>query len=806
MRHAAMFLTSALALASAAPAQQAPTIAPAARAHPAAWPAARSPAAITDAATEQAITALLARMTVEQKVGQVVQGDISSVTPADLAHYPLGSILAGGNSGPYGDERADAATWAKLVQDYRAASLKAGAGVPILFGVDAVHGHSNVPGATIFPHNIGLGAAHDPDLIRRIGGATAAEIAGSGIEWTFAPTLAVPQDLRWGRSYEGYAADPALVKSYSAAMVEGLQGRLQPGKPLGPLHVAASAKHFLADGGTSNGKDQGDAQISEAELVRTHAQGYPAAIDAGALTVMASFSSWNGVKNHGNPTLLTDVLKGRMGFEGLVVGDWNGHGQVPGCTVTDCAAALNAGLDLYMAPDSWKGLFDSLVRDVRAGKISRQRLDDAVRRNLRVKYTLGLMGSSPVERGDPGQLGAPDHLAIAREAVAKSLVLLKNEGSVLPIKPGARVLVAGPGADNMAMQAGGWTVTWQGTDTTAADFPRGQTIGRAIVDAVTAAGGTARIDPAGAVEQKPDVAILLFGEQPYAEFQGDAENLLFRDSADAVALLKKLKGQGIPTVAVFLSGRPLFTSPELNAADAFVAAWLPGSQGQGVADVLVAGKDGKSPRDFTGRLPFAWPADARSPVTAPLFPAGYGLDYAHPRAQGPVNEDPRVEKGPAASDSQFLRTGKVVDPWRLGIDSSVSARAIDVAAQEDARQFVWTAPGAIAIDGPPVDMRRQLNGAFALRIDWRVDAVKGAPVVLSFGGARLDISAKLADLPVGAPSTLRVPLRCFADAGADVTAVGTPLRLSAGAGLSVSIRNILTEGVGETPSCPPPAK
>ena len=806
MRHAAMFLTSALALASAAPAQQAPTVAPAARAHPAAWPAARSPAAITDAATEQAITALLARMTVEQKVGQVVQGDISSVTPADLARYPLGSILAGGNSGPYGDERADAATWAKLVQDYRAASLKAGAGVPILFGVDAVHGHSNVPGATIFPHNIGLGAAHDPDLIRRIGGATAAEIAGSGIEWTFAPTLAVPQDLRWGRSYEGYAADPALVKSYSAAMVEGLQGRLQPGKPLGLLHVAASAKHFLADGGTSNGKDQGDAQISEAELVRTHAQGYPAAIDAGALTVMASFSSWNGVKNHGNPTLLTDVLKGRMGFEGLVVGDWNGHGQVPGCTVTDCAAALNAGLDLYMAPDSWKGLFDSLVRDVRAGKISRQRLDDAVRRNLRVKYTLGLMGSSPVERGDAAQLGAPDHLAIAREAVAKSLVLLKNEGSVLPIKPGARVLVAGPGADNMAMQAGGWTITWQGTDTTAADFPRGQTIGRAIADAVKAAGGSAQINAAGDAQGTPDVAIIVFGEHPYAEFQGDAENLLFKNGEKELALLKAMKARGIPTVAVFLSGRPLFMGPQINAADAFVAAWLPGTQGQGVADVLVAGKDGKSARDFTGRLPFAWPADARSPVAAPLFPMGYGLDYAHPHAQGPVNEDPKVEQGPAASDSLFLRTGKVVDPWRLGIDSSVSARAIDVAAQEDARQFVWTAPGAIAIDGPPVDMRRQLNGAFALRIDWRVDAAKGAPVVLSFGGARLDISGKIADLPVGAPSTLRVPLRCFADAGADVTAVGTPLRLSAGAGLSVSIRNILTEGVGETPSCPPPAK
>ena len=806
MRLAALFLTSALALTGAASAQQAPAVAAAARANPAAWPQAHSPAAITDPATEKAIDALLARMTIEQKVGQVVQGDISSVTPADLARYPLGSILAGGNSGPYGDERADAATWARMVNDYRAASMKAGVGVPILFGVDAVHGHSNVPGATIFPHNIGLGATHDPDLIHRIGQATAAEIAGSGIEWTFAPTLAVPQDLRWGRSYEGYAADPALVKSYATAMVDGLQGKLMPGKPLGPLRVAATAKHFLADGGTKNGKDQGDAQISETELIRTHAQGYPAAIDAGALTVMASFSSWNGVKNHGNATLLTDVLKGRMGFEGLIVGDWNGHGQIPGCTVTDCAAALNAGLDLYMAPDSWKGLFDSLVRDVRAGKVSQARLDDAVRRNLRVKYKLGLMGKTQVERGDPAQLGAPDHLAIAREAVAKSLVLLKNEGSVLPIKPGANVLVAGAGADNMAMQAGGWTITWQGTDTTAADFPRGQTIGRAIADAVKAAGGSAQINAAGDAQGTPDVAIIVFGEHPYAEFQGDAENLLFKNGEKELALLKAMKARGIPTVAVFLSGRPLFMGPQINAADAFVAAWLPGTQGQGVADVLVAGKDGKSARDFTGRLPFAWPADARSPVAAPLFPMGYGLDYAHPHAQGPVNEDPKVEQGPAASDSLFLRTGKAVDPWRLGIDSSVSARAVDVSAQEDARQFVWTGPGAIAIDGPPVDMTRQLNGAFALRIDWRIDAAKGVPVTLSLGGARLDISDKVTALPVGKPSSLIVPLRCFADAGATFAAVGTPLRLSANAGLSVSIRSILTEGVGETPTCPPVAK
>ena len=271
-----------------------------ARADPARWPGAHSPAALTSPATEAAIDRILSQLTLEQKVGQVIQADISAITPDDLANYPLGSILAGGNSGPYGDERADAGKWRQMVDGFRAASIKAGAGIPILFGVDAVHGHSNLPGATIFPHNIGLGAAHDPALIERIGAATAAEIAGSGIEWTFAPTLAVPQDLRWGRSYEGYSSDPALIAAYARAMVVGLQGPLIGDRALSASHVASTAKHFVADGGTFDGRDQGDARISESELVVRHARGYPAAIDAGALTVMVSFSSWNGVKNHGN--------------------------------------------------------------------------------------------------------------------------------------------------------------------------------------------------------------------------------------------------------------------------------------------------------------------------------------------------------------------------------------------------------------------------------------------------------------------------------------------------------------------------
>ncbi len=356
--------------------------APSAVAHPSRWPAAHSPSAITDAATEKRITDLIARMTVEQKVGQLVQADISTITPRDLADYPLGSILAGGNSGPDGNERAGAAEWHRVVASFRAASSKPaanGIAIPILFGVDAVHGHSNLPNATIFPHNIGLGAAHDPDLIRRIGEATADEVSASGIEWTFAPTIAVPQDLRWGRSYEGYSSDPKLVAAYAGAMIAGLQGELVTGRPLANDRVVATPKHFLADGGTFGGKDQGDARIGEAQLIARHAQGYVTAIDAGALTVMVSFSSWNGVKNHGNRSLLTGVLKGRMGFAGLVVGDWNAHGQIPGCTVTDCVAALDAGLDMYMAPDSWKGLYASLVAHARAGEIPAARLDDAVR-------------------------------------------------------------------------------------------------------------------------------------------------------------------------------------------------------------------------------------------------------------------------------------------------------------------------------------------------------------------------------------------------------------------------------------------
>lgn len=820
-------MATALLLAGTAGATMAETAVPgAADVHAALWPSAKSPTTITDPATEARIDALIAKMTVEQKVGQLIQGDISTITPKDLETYPLGSILAGGNSGPNGNERASAADWAKLVGEFRAVSLRRqpnGVAIPIIFGVDAVHGHNNIPGATLFPHNIGLGAAHDPDLLHRIGQVTAAEISGSGIEWTFAPTLAVPQDLRWGRSYEGYSADPKLVAAYAKAMVLGLQGPLVAGRSLDATHVAATAKHFLADGGTFEGKDQGDARIGERELVARHAQGYPAAIDAGTLTVMASFSSWNGIKHHGNKGLLTDALKGKMGFEGFVVGDWNGHGQVAGCSVTDCPQSINAGLDMFMAPDSWKGLYETTLKQAKDGTISAARLDDAVRRILRVKYKLGLFDVDHVDRGNFAAVGAPEHLAIAREAVAKSLVLLKNNGSVLPIKPGARVLITGPAANNMAIQSGGWTISWQGTDVTHADFPNGQTIWEAMNKAVRDAGGIATLSDGGVYKEKPDVAVVVFGEHPYAEFQGDVPTLDYQPSeATDLATLKKLKAAGIPVVAVFLSGRPMFTSPEINAADAFVAGWLPGSQGVGVADVLVAGKDGKSARGFTGTLPFAWPADARSPVEKPLWPVGYGLKYGAAKTVPQLSEKSRVDIAAALNVENFFSGGRARTPWTLSIvdaggsrqvesgplDSSyglLKTRSVDVAAQEDGKSFVWTGPASVRLSGPNADMTRQLNNSFALRIDGRIDAVGSGSTRLSFGDRALDISMFVKSAPVGAISTIQIPLRCFADAGADLSKISDAVTVIGDKGLALTLMAARIEAVGAALACPPAA-
>jgi beta-glucosidase len=620
--------------------------------HPELWPKLR-PALTRDRDLETRVDALLERMTPEQKVGQLIQADIGSVTPDDVRHFPLGSILNGGNSSPCSDKLAAPSEWLKLADRFYQASMAApgSLGIPLLWGTDAVHGHSNIPGATIFPHNIGLGAARDPDLIRRVGEITALEVRVTGLDWAFAPTVAVARDARWGRTYESYSESPQLVREYAAAMVEGLQGT--PGTPqfLDAAHVLATPKHFLGDGGT-DGHDQGDNTAPEKELIELDAAGYEAAILAGAQTVMASYSSWQGVKMHGNRVLLSEVLKGRMAFDGLLLGDWNAHAQLPGCTPASCAAALEAGIDVLMAPDAWRELASNILAQLQSGQIAVARLDDAVRRVLRVKLRAHLdTERRPAQRPYAGHyslLGSAEHLAVARRAVRESLVLLKNRSHLLPLSPHQQVLVAGDGADNIAKQSGGWSIDWQGTEPNQ-DFRHAETVYAGIARIVRAAGGKAELSATGQFHTRPDVAIVVFGENPYAEYRGDVPTLEYSpgDKRD-LALLRRLHREDVPVVAVFLSGRPLWVNAEINAADSFVAAWLPGPQGGAIADVLFRTPDNATPYDFRGKLPFSWPRSPRPPRPAgspgrltgeePLFPFGYGLSYADDGYVAPLPE------------------------------------------------------------------------------------------------------------------------------------------------------------------------
>lgn len=650
--------------------------------HPALWPKGKSGVA-DDPAIDAKVADLLARMSLEQKVGQIIQPDINSITPDDVRKYRFGSILNGGGSGPNGDDRALPPAWLKAADAFYEAAMDVPAGepaIPLIWGSDAVHGNSNIIGATIFPHNIGLGAMHDPTLMRKIGKVTATELRVIGQDWTFAPTIAVARDDRWGRTYESYSEEPGLVARYAKAMVEGIQGKPGDADFLRTPHVIATAKHFLGDGGTNDGIDQGDNLYGEKALRDIFAPPYEAAISAGVQAVMASYSSWRGRKMHGNHALLSDVLVGRLGFNGFVVGDWNGYAQLPGCSKEDCPKALLAGQDMYMAPDGWKGLYENTLAEVRSGKIPMARLNQAVSRILRVKFRAGVMRegkpSSRPLAGHWDELGSPAHRAVAREAVRESLVLLKNDHQVLPLSPKLHVLVAGDGADNLPKQCGGWTISWQGNGNTRADFPHGETIYEGIRAAVDAAGGKADLSVDGAYTAKPDVAIVVFGENPYAEFRGDRSDVDFRtDAKHDLALLRKLKAAGIPVVSIFLSGRPLYVTPQINASDAFIAAWLPGSEGAGVADMLFRKPDGTMPYDFRGRLSFSWPRSPdQTPLNAdtepyyPLFALGYGLDYAHPHDIGELPEAPPSAL-PTENVDHYVADGKPVSPWTVALSS-----------------------------------------------------------------------------------------------------------------------------------------
>ncbi|WP_235010907.1 glycoside hydrolase family 3 protein [Aquimarina sp. AU119] len=779
-----------------------------------------------DPSIEAQIDEILPKLTLEQKVGQVIQADNGSITPEEVKQYRLGSVLSGGNSAPGPLPYADTKTWLAMADEYYNASIdKEGVeiAIPCIWGIDAVHGHTNLSGAIVFPHNIGLGAMNNPDLIEQIASVTAHELTVSGHDWTFAPTLAIPQDTRWGRSYEGFSEDPKIVKSYGSRIVYGLQGRVGEEGFMGAGRVISSAKHFLADGATEKGVDQGDALISETELRDVHAAGYYSAIPAGVQTVMASFSSWQGRKLHGDKELLTDVLKGQLGFNGFVVGDWNGHGQVPGCTNTDCPQSLNAGLDMYMAPDSWKGLYESTLKHVKSGTIPMTRLDDAVRRILRVKIASGIFTkgapSTRKNAGDESLLGLPKNRAIARQAVRESMVLLKNNNSVLPIDATKTIMVVGDGAESISKACGGWTLSWQGTGHTNDEFPNGESILEGIKEVVNKAGGKVIYSANADTSATADLVIAIYGENPYAEFQGDRENLDFVPNDFDVNTLTEFKSKSIPVVSVFLSGRPLWTNPEINQSDAFIAAWLPGSEGGGISDLLFQTDPSY---DFTGRLSFSWPSSAVvSEDAKPLFTLGYGLSYTDTATVDQLSEDSGLEDSQVVSTGEFFSKGAPVAPWGLWLSSGDLVKQIgsfptsvggliisktDHNAQEDALRIQWTKSDRDQIRvsaASPSDMSRQSNGAMELAFSAKSFTASDAALQIGMCGpdAPCDKTLNISVAP-NDWKEYRISLSCFDNLGLDMTKISSALMITAGEGVEIGLSNIrLASDLDAKPGC-----
>ena len=562
---------------------------------------------------------LLPRMSLDEKLGQMTQVERTSISTADVANFRIGSILSGGGSAPSPN---NATSWANMYDGFQNAARSTPLRIPILYGADAVHGHNNVVGATIFPHNIGLGATRDPALVQQIGRAVAEEVSGTGIDWDFAPCLCVARNDRWGRTYESFGEVPEIATSM-ATLITGLQGSSLSA----PGSVLATAKHYVGDGGTTNGTDQGNTQISEAELRAVHLPPFREAVNRGVGSVMISFSSWNGVKMHSNAFLINTVLKGELGFSGFVISDWAGIDQIDGqqgASASDVRTAINAGIDMVMVPNDFRNFLNVLRSEVQAGRIPMSRIDDANRRILTKKFQLGLFERPLTDRSFTPTVGNAAHRSLARQAVRESQVLLKNTGNVLPLpKAAGKIFVAGKSADNIGLQSGGWTISWQGGS---GQTTPGTTILQAI-RATVAPGTTVTFNPNGSgVDRTYRAAIAVVGETPYAEGQGDRPGGMGLDSTD-VATLNTLRAAGVPVVVVLVSGRPLDIASQLPSWNALLAAWLPGTEGQGVADVLFG--------DFnpTGTLPSTWMQNAgQQPINSgdgkpALFPLGFGLHY-----------------------------------------------------------------------------------------------------------------------------------------------------------------------------------
>ena len=798
------------------------------------WPRVRDQVP-TDPRLERRIGGMVREMTLAEKIGQMTMPEISAVTPDEVRQYHIGTVLNGGGSWPGADKHATPADWLALADAYWTASMQSNAGtkIPVIWGIDAVHGNSNVYGATLFPHNIGLGAAHDPCLVREVQAATASAVRVTGQDWAFAPTLAVPQDDRWGRTYEGFSEDPRIITAYGYEAIRGLQGGLQPG----PGGVIGTAKHFIGDGATDAGRDQGVAKVTEAEMINVHSQGYYGALAAGAQTVMASFNSWTNAeigievgKMHGSRAMLTDVLKGKLGFDGVVVSDWNGIGQVPGCTNASCPQAINAGLDVIMVPNDWRAFIATTTAQVESGEIPMSRIDDAVSRILRVKLRAGVFDEpKPSQRQQAGSPAALDASTVAREAVRSSLVLLKNNDRVLPLRRTSRVLVVGKSADSMSNQTGGWSLSWQGTGNTNADFPQGTTILAALRAALGAQNVTYSltgedVDPAGY-----DAVVAVIGETPYAEGVGDLRRTLENAvlHPEDLAVLDRVSGHGTPVVSVLLSGRPLYVNKELNRSDAFVAAWLPGTEGGGVADLLVSGRN--TGPGFTGTLPYSWPRGAcQTPLNPgqegydPLFRLGYGLrnssrltvpvlDETSPPlgcsqgGGGTATEDLEVfDRGDVAPYAAYIGSpdnwgGTPVgnDPSAVVSHTNISVSTSDVNVQQDARKVTWTGQGQFYLQepGPGTDLRSYLNANSALVFDTIVHSAPANPVVMRVDCVypcigEVQATTLFRSLPIGTRATVTIPLGCFAAGGTDFSTVNTPFLVYTEGAFSASIAHV----------------
>lgn len=786
----------------------------------------------TPSALEARVAALVARMTLEQKVGQMTQAEIRYATPDNVRRYHLGSVLNGGGSWPGQRAQATPAQWLALAQAYHAASLASEAAVPVIWGTDAVHGHNNVMGATLYPHHIGLGAANDPALMEAIGRATARAVRATGIAWTFAPTLAVSRDDRWGRSYESLSEDPARVARLGGAEVRGLQAGLG-----GDFGVVATAKHFIGDGGTQDGQDQGVLHATPEQLMAVHGAGYTAALAEGVQTVMVSLHSWVDTasgrpqgKVHGNRALITGLLKEQLGFDGLVVSDWNGIGQLPGCTASSCAAAINAGIDMVMVPEDWKAFIAHTVAQVKAGQIPLARIDDAVSRILRVKLRAGLFDRSPAQAPQAGELAALNNAetrALARRAVRQSLVLLKNNGQLLPLKRSTRVLVVGKGADDVALQSGGWSLSWQGQGHTNADFPGATTVLAGIREQAAQVQFSAtgqRVDPSSF-----DVVVAVLGETPYAEFNGDigASGTLRHSSRypEDLAVLQRAAALGKPVVTVLLSGRVVHANDLLNRSQAFVAAWLPGTEGGGVADLLFRTADGRVQHDFTGRLAFSWPRSAcQVPLNAgdkdhaPLFALGHGLGVGD-TATVPQLDESLPRGGCGGADEVAILRQTVQRPFSLhlrglgdnawrGPDPAADPMAVTEAptdkpavrvatvqmhSQQDAKRVTWLGPARMYAWA---SARTELSNYpdAALVFDTVVSRPASAPVTLAMEcgrgcAARLDVSHLFAKAD-SAPRTLKVPVACFAARGLDTGRVDVPFSIATSAPLEAAFARI----------------